>query len=345
MSRPITFLKALNEAMAEEMRRDPRVFVMGEDVRIGVFAQTRGLVEEFGPERVLNTPIAENALVGAAIGAAMNGMRPILELMFGDFLLMTMDQVCNNLAQWHYITGGQYPMPVVIRAAMGGGSRSAYGHSQCVESQLIQTPGLTVAIPSTPADAKGLLKTAIRSNNPVVFVEHKRLLLNPRREEMPEGDVTVPFGQAAVRRTGSDVTLFAVGYMVTKALAAAETLAAEGISAEVIDPRTIVPLDQATLFASVRKTGRLVTVEESRIRGGIGAEVAALVCGACFGALRAPVERVAAPMVPVPGGPILEDLYLPGEAEIVAAARRAVAWQGGGGAARPGTPASERAAP
>lgn len=324
MGRNISFLKGLNEAMAEEMRRDPSVFVLGEDVRVGVFGQTRGLVAEFGEERVLNTPIAENALVGAAIGAAMNGMRPILELMFGDFFLMTMDQVCNNLAQWRYITGAQYQMPVVIRAAMGGGSRSAYGHSQCVESQLIQTPGLIIAVPSTPHDAKGLLKTAIRSNDPVIFVEHKRLVLSPARQEVPDEDFTVPFGKAAIRRQGAGVTVVAVGFMVIKALIAAEKLAQEGIEVEVIDPRTIVPLDTDTIFDSVEKTGRLVTVEESRIRGGVGAEIAALACGEYFSYLKAPVRRVAAPMVPVPGGPILEDLYLPNEDSIVRAVRRVV---------------------
>jgi len=322
MGRNITFLKALNEAMAEEMRRDPSVFVLGEDVRMGVFGQTTGLVGEFGEDKVLNTPIAENAIAGVAIGAAMNGLRPILELMFCDFLMLAMDQICNNLAQWRYITGNQYGLPVTIRTSVGAGFRSGYGHSQCIESQLIQVPGLILAEPSTPHDAKGLLKSAIRSDDPVVFFEDKKLLLGGVEGEVPEEDYTIPFGEAAIRKEGKDATVVAIGNMVYEALNAAQELASESIDIEVIDLRTIVPLDKDTIFESLEKTGRLITVEESRMRGGVGAEIAALACGDYFSLLKAPVKRVAAPMVPIPGSPVLEDLYLPNKDTIVRAVKR-----------------------
>jgi len=322
VGRNITYLKALNEAMAEEMRRDPSVFVLGEDVRTGVFGQTAGLVKEFGEDRVLNTPIAENAIAGVAIGAAMNGLRPILELMFCDFVMLAMDQICNNLAQWRYITGNQYGLPVTIRTAVGGGFRSGYGHSQSIESQLIQVPGLILAEPSTPYDAKGLLKSAIRSDDPVIFFEHKKLLLGSVKGDVPEEDYTIPFGEAVVRKVGKDATVVAIGFMVYEALNAAQELAHEGIDVEVIDLRTIVPLDTDTIFESLEKTGRLVTVEEGRMRGGVGAEIAALACGDYFSLLKAPVKRVAAPMVPIPGSPVLEDLYLPNKETIVRAVKR-----------------------
>lgn len=322
MARKINFMQALNEAMAEEMRRDSAVFVMGEDVRVSPFGQTAGLVQEFGEERVLNTPIAENAITGAAIGAALNGMRPVLELMFCDFTMLAMDEICNHLGQWRYITGGQYPLPLTIRTAVGAGLRMAYGHSQSLESQLIQAPGLVLAEPSTPYDAKGLLKSAIRCNDPVVFFEHKKLIFGGIEGEVPEEEYTVPFGQAAVRKPGKDVTVAALGFMVYEALGAAQDLAAEGIDIEVIDLRTIVPLDRDTLFESLEKTGRLVTVEEGRLRGGIGAEIAALACSEYFSLLKAPVQRVAAPMIPIPGSPVLEDLYLPNKESVMRAVKR-----------------------
>jgi pyruvate dehydrogenase E1 component beta subunit len=322
MARKITFMQAINEAMAEEMRRDPSVFVFGEDVRVSAFGQTAGLVKEFGEERVVNTPIAENAITGAAIGAALNGMRPVLELMFCDFAMLAMDEICNHLGQWGYITGGQYRVPVTIRTAVGAGLRMAYGHSQSLESQLIQAPGLILAEPSTPYDAKGLLKSAIRSDDPVVFFEHKKLLFGGIDGEVPEEDYTVPFGEAAVRKKGKDATVVAFGFMVYEALNAAQELAKEGIDIELIDPRTIVPLDKDTIFESVEKTGRLITVEEGRIRGGLGAEIAALACSEYFSFLKAPVQRVAAPMIPIPGSPVLEDLYLPNKDSIVRAVKR-----------------------
>ena len=324
MSKTISFLQAINEAMAEEMRRDPSVFVMGEDVRMGVFGQTAGLVKEFGEERILNTPISENAITGVAMGAAMNGHRPVLELMFCDFAMLAMDQICNQLGQWRYVTGNQYPVPMTIRTAMGGGFRMAYGHSQSLESQLIQAPGLILVEPSTPHDAKGLLKSAIRSDDPVVFFEHKKLVLGGIEGEVPEEEYTIPFGEAVVRKPGKDATVVAFGFMVYEALNAAQELAEQDIDIEIIDPRTIVPLDKDTIFESVEKTGRLITVEEGRMRGGLGAEIAALACGEYFSALKAPVQRVAAPMVPVPGSPALEDLYLPNKDSIVRAVKRAL---------------------
>lgn len=324
MARKISFLQAVNEAMAEELRRDPSVFIFGEDVKIGAFGQTAGLVNEFGEERVLNTPIAENAITGAAMGAAMNGMRPVLELMFCDFAMLAMDQICNHLGQWRYITGNQYSIPVTIRTAIGGGFRMAYGHSQCLESQFVQSPGLILVEPSTPYDAKGLLKSSIRSDDPVVFFEHKKLILGGVEGEVPEEEYTIPFGEAVVRKEGKDATVVAFGFMVYEALNAAQDLEQEGIDIEVIDPRTIVPLDKDTIFESLEKTGRLVTVEEGRIRSGLGAEIAALACGEYFSLLKAPVQRVAAPMIPVPGSPVLEDLYMPNKNSIVRAVKRAL---------------------
>jgi pyruvate dehydrogenase E1 component beta subunit len=322
MARKINFLQAINEALAEELRRDSNVFILGEDVHVGVFGQTAGLVKEFGDDRVLNTPIAESAITGVAMGSAMYGMRPVLELMFMDFAMLAMDQICNQMAQWRYLSGGQYPVPVTIRTALGGGIRMGYGHSQCLESQLIQTPGLILVEPSTPYDAKGLLKSAIRSDDPVIFFEHKKLLLGGIEGEVPDEDYTLPFGEAVVRKPGKDVTVVAFGFMVYEALSAAQELAEAGIDVEVIDPRTIVPLDKDTIFESLEKTGRLVTVEEGRIRGGLGAEIAALASSEYFSLLKAPVQRVAAPMVPVPGSAILEDIYLPNKDAIVRAVRR-----------------------
>jgi len=322
MARIISFMQALNEAMAEEMRRDPSVFVMGEDVKIGAFGQTAGLVNEFGTDRIVNTPISENAITGAAMGAALNGMRPVLELMFCDFAMLAMDQICNHLGQWRYVTGNQYSIPLTIRTALGAGFRMAYGHSQCLETQLMQAPGLILAVPSTPHDAKGLLKSAIRSDDPVIVFEHKKLVLGGVEGEVPDGEYTVPFGEAVVRKKGKDATVVATLFMVYEALNAAAELAKEGIDIEVIDPRTIVPLDKDTIFESVEKTGRLITVEESRIRGGLGAEIAALACSDYFSLLKAPVQRVAAPMAPIPGSAVLEDLYLPNKDTIIRAVKR-----------------------
>jgi len=322
MARKLSFREAIREAMAQELRRDPRVIILGEDVKLSLMGQTAGLVDEFGAERIINTPVAENAITGVAIGAAMNGLRPVLELLLCDFAMLAMDQICNNLAQWRYVTGGQYPLPVTIRTTVGGGFGLGFGHSQCLESLFLQVPGLMVAEPSTPYDAKGLLTSAIRSDDPVIFFEHKKLLWNGEPSEVPEEEYAIPFGRAAVRREGEDVTLVALGFMVVEALRAAQELAREGIACDVIDLRTIVPLDTDTLAASLQKTGRMVIAEEGRMRGGVGAEIAAAVSEANFAALKAPVQRVAAPMIPVPGSPHLERLYLPDKDSIIRAVKQ-----------------------
>jgi acetoin:2,6-dichlorophenolindophenol oxidoreductase subunit beta len=321
MSKSTNFREALNEAMAEEMRRDPSVVVIGEDVRISLLGQTAGLMNEFGKDRVINTPVAENVIAGAAIGAAMNGLRPILELIMCDFSLLAMEELYNQLGQLHYASGGQYSLPVTVRTTVGGGMGMGYGHSQCLESQFVQAPGLIVVEPSTVYDAKGLLKSAIRSDDPVIFFEHKKLLWGNVTEELPEEEYTIPFGKAMVRRAGKDITVVAFGFMVYEALDAAQELSEEGIEAEVIDPRTIVPLDKVAILNSVEKTGRLVIVEEGRKRGGLGAEIAALVSEESFAVLKAPIRRIAAPNIPVPGSRVLEDLYLPNKKSIVSALR------------------------
>lgn len=322
MARTITFLQAINEVLAEALEMDERVFLLGEDISIGVLGQTRGLIERFGPDRVMNTPIAESAFTAVGMGAAIAGMRPIVEYMFGDFGFLAMDLVCNQIGQWRYITGGQFSAPVVIRASVGAGFRMGYGHSQCIETSFLPAPGLILAVPSTPYDAKGLFRSAIRGHDPVIFFEHKRLMLTRVMGEVPDEDYTIPFGRAVVRRQGKDVTVVATLFMVHEALAAAEILSREGIDMEVIDPRTLVPLDKAPIIDSIKKTGRLVTAEESRQRGGMGSEVAAIVASEAFGYLKAPIERVGAPSVPIPGSPFLEDLYIPGKDHIVAAVKK-----------------------
>jgi pyruvate dehydrogenase E1 component beta subunit len=317
MARKLSFREAIKEAMAQEMRRDPSVIILGEDVKLSLMGQTAGLVDEFGAARIINTPVAENAIAGVAIGAAMNGLRPVLELLLCDFAMLAMDQICNNLAQWRYVTGGQYPMPVTVRTTVGGGFGLGFGHSQCLESMFLQVPGLILAEPSTPYDAKGLLTSAIRSDDPVIFFEHKKLLWTGEKGEVPDEEYAIPFGEAAVRREGTDVTVVALGFMVGEALNAARELAPEGIECEVIDLRTIVPLDKTTLASSLEKTGRMVIAEEGRLRGGVGAEIAAMMCEDHFTMLKAPVRRVGAPMIPIPGSPHLERLYLPNKDSIV----------------------------
>jgi pyruvate dehydrogenase E1 component beta subunit len=268
--REITYREALREALREEMRRDERVFVMGEDVAVhgGSFRVTEGLYEEFGEERIFDTPLSEAAIVGAGVGAAMMGMRPVVEVMFADFVTIPMDAIVNRAAKVSYMSGGEVTAPLVVRSAYGAGRRSGAHHSQSVESWLTNVPGLTIVVPSTPYDAKGLLKAAIRAANPVIFFEHK--LLYAKKGEVPEGEYIVPIGEAAVSRAGDDVTLVAYGRMVDVCLTAARMLAGEGIGAEVIDLRSLQPLDEATILASAKKTGRLVVVHESPVRGGFG---------------------------------------------------------------------------
>ncbi len=320
-TRTVTFSKALYEALAEEMARDSSVFLMGEDVTGGgYFAVTSGLGEEF-PGRILDTPISEYAIGGAAVGAAMCGRRPIAEILFSDFLTTVMDPIVNQAAKLRFMSGGQYAVPLVIRTPGGAGLGMAAQHSQSLEALLIGIPGLIVVAPSDPADAKGLLKAAIRSSNPVLFFENKLLYLEVG--EVPDGDYVVPIGSAAVKRRGHDVTVVAVGGMVPVALDSAEALAAEGIEVEVIDPRTLVPLDLATIVESIARTGRLVTVEEAALCHGFGAEVVARVVEIDPGLLRTPARRVAAQDVPIAYARALERAALP-NAETIAAAIRGV---------------------
>ncbi|OFX14157.1 MAG: hypothetical protein A2Z18_06625 [Armatimonadetes bacterium RBG_16_58_9] len=304
------------------MERDESVFVMGEDVGRpfgGADKITEGLWEMFGDERVRNTPITEEVIAGAAVGAALVGMRPVVEIMYFDFILLAMDQIVNQAAKVRYMSGGQARVPMVIRTVCGAGRSSAAHHSQSLESWFVHVPGLVVVMPSTPYDAKGLLKSAIRDDNPVLFIEPK--LCYQVSGEAPEDEYLVPLGKADVKREGRDVTIVAMGNMVSKAMAAAEVLSSEGIEAEVIDPRTLSPLDLQTIVESVRKTGRLIITHQAVEQGGVGAEIATRVTSEAFDYLDAPVERVAAKNAPTPFAPILENSVLPQTEDIVAAAR------------------------
>jgi acetoin:2,6-dichlorophenolindophenol oxidoreductase subunit beta len=317
-----TYIKAITGALAEAMRADDRVFVLGEDVAEGgPYTATAGLADEFGVARVINTPISEAAITGVAIGAAQSGMRPVLEIMFIDFITLALDQLVNGAAKAHFMSGGQLTVPLVVRTQGGAGQRGAAQHSQSLESWLTHVPGLKVVMPSRPVDAAGLLASAIADPNPVVFIENKTLYF--RKGDLPERRAPVPIGEAVTLREGSDVTIVALSAMVDEALAAAASLSTgEGIEAEVIDPRTLVPLDLAAIVASVERTGRLVVAHEAVQHGGFGAEIAAQVQAAAFDSLDAPVERVGAPFTPIPLSPPLEDAYLPDAAAIVAAVRR-----------------------
>ena len=317
----VTYIKAITTTLAEAMRADDRVFVLGEDVAEGgPYTATAGLAEEFGVARVINTPISEAAITGVAIGAAQSGMRPVLEIMFIDFITLALDQLVNGAAKAHFMSGGQLTVPLVLRTQGGAGQRGAAQHSQSLESWLTHVPGLKVVMPSRPADAAGLLAAAIADPNPVVFIENKTLYF--RKGDVPDGASPVPIGEAVTLRAGTDVTIVALSSLVHDALAAAELLAQDGIEAEVIDPRTLVPLDLATIVESVRRTGRLVVAHEAVEHGGFGAEIVAQVQAAAFDYLDAPIERVGAPFAPIPLSPPLEDAYLPGAEDVVAAARR-----------------------
>lgn len=323
--RETTYRDALNEALREEMLRDKTVFLLGEDIGRywqGAFRVTKGLAEEFGDERVRDTPISESAIIGVAIGAAITGMRPVAEVMFGDLSALAMDQIANQAAKLRYMFGGQTKVPVVIRTPFGAGVNIASHHSQSLEAWFMHTSGLKVAMPSTPYDAKGLLKTAIRDDNPVMFFEHK--LLYPIEGLVPEEEYTVPFGVADVRREGEDVTIVATLYMVHKALAAAEELDEQGIKAEVVDPRTIVPLDKKAIINSVKKTGRLVVVSEDCKTAGVSAEIAALVAEEALDYLDAPIKRVAEPDTPIPFSPPLEQFVIPNEKSIIKAVKEII---------------------
>lgn len=321
--RELTYRDALREALREEMLRDKTVFLLGEDIGrywSGAFKVTKGLAEEFGDERVRDTPISESAIIGVAVGAAITGMRPVAEIMFGDLSALAMDQICNQAAKICYMFGGQTKVPLVIRTPFGAGVNIASHHSQSLEAWFMHTPGLLVAMPSTPFDAKGLLKTAIRGNNPVMFFEHK--LLYPIEGEVPEEDYTIPFGVAEVKLEGEDATIFATLYMVHKALVAAQELRKQGISVEVIDPRTLVPLDKQAIIKSVKKTGRIVIVTEDCKTAGISAEIAAIVAEEALDYLDAPIRRVAEPDTPIPFSPPLEQFVIPNEKTIIKAVKK-----------------------
>lgn len=320
-----TFLEAINRALGQAMRDDERVIVLGEDVAEGgPYRATAGLAEEFGTERVRNTPISEGAVCGVAIGAAQAGLIPVVEIMFIDFITLALDQLVNQAAKAHFMSGGQLSVPLVLRTQGGSGQRSGAQHSQSLEAWLTHVPGLKVVMPSAAADASGLLRSAIDDPNPVVFVENKALYF--RRETAGEAGERVAIGRARTLRRGGDITFVATSLMVGEALAAAARLAEQGVEAEVIDPRTLVPLDLETIAASVRRTGRAVIAHEAVAAGGFGAELAAQVQEAAFDCLEAPIQRVGAPFTPVPVTPPLEDAYRPGAADVLAAARIALDW-------------------
>jgi pyruvate dehydrogenase E1 component beta subunit len=323
-TREISLAQAVNEALAEELRRDPTVFVIGEDVaEAGTpFKVLSGLVEEFGPKRVIDSPISEAGITGLGLGAAMTGMRPVVDIMFGDFLTLVMDQLGNQAAKVHYMSGGRLKAPLTVRTTLGATRRSAAQHSQSLHAWVAHVPGLKVALPSTPYDAKGLLKTAIRDDNPVVLFEDKMMFAT--KGPVPEDEYTIPFGTADVKREGNDVTIIATSSMVYVALEAAKLLDAEGVSAEVVDPRTLVPLDRDTLVASARKTGRAIVVDEGHRSYGASAELAALVSELAFYDLDAPVLRLAAMDVPVPFSPVLEDETVPTPERVAEAAQTLV---------------------
>ncbi|OLN32726.1 alpha-ketoacid dehydrogenase subunit beta [Desulfosporosinus metallidurans] len=315
-----SYTQAIKDAIAQEMERDENVFIMGEDVAEagGVFGVTRGLVDKFGKERVRNTPISEAGIVGAGLGAACAGMRPIVELMYMDFTFVAMDQILNQVAKTRYVFGGKAKIPLVIRGQQGVGRGNAATHSQSVEAIFMHFPGVKVAIPSSPADAAGLLRTAIRDDNPVLFFEHKQLY-NVKGEVPDDPDFAVPFGEAKVVKEGNDVTIIASLLYVNKALAVAEKLQAQGIKAEIIDPRTLVPFDKATIINSVKKTGRAVVVHEAHRTGGVGAEISAIITEEAFKYLDAPVIRLGAKACPLPFNLDLENAVVPQEDDIISA--------------------------
>lgn len=323
-TREISLAQVVNEALAEELRRDPAVFIIGEDVaEAGTpFKVLNGLVDEFGPERVIDSPISEAGITGLGLGAAMTGMRPVVDVMFGDFLTLVMDQLANQAAKIHYMSGGRLKAPLTVRTTLGATRRSGAQHSQSLHAWVAHIPGLKVVLPATPYDAKGLLKTAIRDDNPVVFFEDKMMFAT--KGPVPAEEYTLPFGVADVKREGEDVTIVATSSMVYVALEAAELLAAEGVSAEVVDPRTLVPLDREALVASARKTGRALVVDEGHQSYGASAELAAVIAEGAFWELDAPVKRAGAMDVPIPFSPVLEDQTVPTPASVFQLAKSLV---------------------
>jgi pyruvate dehydrogenase E1 component beta subunit len=316
-----TYLEAIRAALGEEMKRDSSIYLFGEDVSLGgPFGVTKGLAEEFGVNRVVNTPISEATVMGLAIGAASAGLRPVVEIMFIDFITLALDQLANHGAKLHYMSGGQIKIPLTVRVQCGIGGAMGAHHSQSLEAWLAHVPGLKVVMPSNPADAKGLLKAAVRDDGPIVFIEHRGLYWS--KAQVPESDEVVPLGRASILRAGDQVTVVAVAAMVGPALAAAQELGAEGAAVEVIDPRTVSPLDVETIVNSARKTGRVIVVHEAVEQGGIGAEIVARVQQEAFYYLDRPILRVAAPFAPVPASPGLEKTFLPSKDRIVQAARQ-----------------------
>ncbi|KXG77951.1 2-oxoisovalerate dehydrogenase subunit beta [Fervidicola ferrireducens] len=315
--RQLTYAEAIREAIRNEMRRDPRVFILGEDVGKfgGCFGVTQGLIDEFGEELVRDTPISEEAIAGVAVGAAATGMRPIAEIMFMDFVTVAMDQLVNQAAKMRYMFGGKISLPMVIRLPEGGGLQAAAQHSQCLEAWLTHVPGIKVVYPSTPKDALGLLISSIRDDNPVAFIEHK--LLYNLKGEVPDENEPIPLGVADVKRPGRDVTIVATGLMVHKALNAANELAKEGIEAEIVDPRTLFPLDKETIFNSIKKTHKVVIVTEEVKRGGWGGELAALIAEEIFDYLDAQIVRIGSLNVPIPFTTVLENYVIPNEIDII----------------------------
>ncbi len=324
MTREMTFAQAIREAIVEEMRRDPLVILMGEDIASygGAFKVTRDIVNEFGPARVRNTPISEGGFVGVAIGASLLGSRPIVEIMFMDFIAQAMDQLFNQAAKFHYVYGDQARVPIVVRTPGGGGRSYGPTHSQSFEAHFMHVPGIKIAAPSNAAEAKGLLKTAVRDDNPVLFLESK--VLYPLKAEVPEGEHLIPFGEARVARAGTDATIIAYSRMVGESLRAAQHLAKDGIEAEVIDLRTLNPLDEKTIIESARRTGKVVIVEEGVRTCGVAAEIGFRIFEQVYDYLDAPISRVTAPDIPVPCSPALERAALPDAAKIEAAVRKAL---------------------
>jgi pyruvate dehydrogenase E1 component beta subunit len=320
-TRELTLGEAIREALAEELRRDPRVFILGEDIAEAghPFKVLTGLVSEFGPERILDTPISEAGFTAVAVGAAMTGMRPVVDIMFGDFITLTMDQMVNQAAKIHYMSGGKWKVPMVMRTTLGATRRSAAQHSQSLHAWFCHIPGLKVVMPSTPYDAKGLLKTAIRDENPVVFFEDK--MMYRQKGPVPAEEYTIPLGVADVKRAGDDITIVATSSMVQVALGAASLLEESGISAEVIDPRTLWPLDEKTIVDSVKKTSRAMVIDEGYERYGVTAEIASVIAQGAFFDLEAPVKRMGAMHVPIPFSPPLEDVTVATEKSVFEAAR------------------------
>jgi acetoin:2,6-dichlorophenolindophenol oxidoreductase subunit beta len=314
--REITYAQALNEALAYNLERDPRVFLMGEDIGKygGIFQVTVGLLDKFGPERVIDTPISEAAFVGAGVGAAMTGMRPVVEIMFIDFTTVAMDMIVNQMAKIHYMFGGRGKVPMVLRTNIGAGRGAAAQHSQSFHSFFMHIPGLIVVTPSTPYDAKGLMNTAIQNDNPVIFVEHKKLYVT--KGDVPEEFYTIPFGKADLKRQGKDITIVATHAMVGRSLSVAEEFGKEGIEIEIVDPRTLVPLDKNTILDSVKKTGRLIVADEGPVTCGVSAEISAIIAEEAVEYLQAPILRVGSPDTPVPFSPPLEKIYIPDEDDL-----------------------------